>query len=522
MKFTRAVLILAALLAQASGCFLDLFHLCHVSDTFSKAINELPEKAAKAAEETLDHMFNDLLPPAIDKITASAKQLEDQGEKDYELALNATRVQLEAVMTKVVDLAKDLAKDLTKDVEEMVATIEKETLGMVKQIITDIDDKVNKLLSRLENDGKELFCAATGYISVLQQEFASYFQATDCECIQAMLKETPGLVQDCPCSSCFHIGRVYPRCPCNPWSLSFSKWYNRAKYQALKCHLNKVIDWQTWKVDQIVNQLSIIQQAALSFRCLEDMNPGSTINRNFFTNEYTTVSHDILVLRQPVAKHAVMHLPALKSVNMPRAQVQLQDDSFCQGKTMQECLIALMAAMKTSQGALQTAKSDLDDYVRIQDQTEAAEMKLFYKDCPDGWEEATMTKGYVLVGRPDGATAGTQLNTPLSKGELGRVGPHGHSVTDSGHSHTVTDPGHWHDSGMDGGRGSSSEGEHDTSGRNQYNIRTSTERTGIRVNSATSGIHVPSGNVNGLANTDHYPLLYVVVCQKKATNVFTV
>lgn len=67
----------------------------------------------------------------------------------------------------------------------------------------------------------------------------------------------------------------------------------------MKCHLMKPINYNKWTINQIVTQLSIVQQMSLGFRCREDMNPSSTANRNYFTNEYTELTTTILKLQPP-------------------------------------------------------------------------------------------------------------------------------------------------------------------------------------------------------------------------------
>jgi len=285
------LLSLAAALTPSNACFLDLFGVCGGANKIANELDKLPDKIRDAAEELLDHFFNEDLPPAINKLTAAAKSLMDRAEKEYEDAINATRVQLEELAEAIVKDVEDVAKDVTKDVEDIVKLVSKELLKDVSKIIADIDTRVNMLITRLENDGKELFCALTGYIDTFEKQFASLFSHKhDCECTQSMLASNPGLAEDCECSSCFHIGNIYPKCPCKPWGLQFAPgWYNHGKYEYLKCHLYKPINWTTWTVDMIVNQLTIVQEAALSFRCLEDLQPGSTLNRQYFSDEFTNL-----------------------------------------------------------------------------------------------------------------------------------------------------------------------------------------------------------------------------------------
>jgi hypothetical protein len=134
-------------------------------------------------------------------------------------------------------------------------------------------------------------------------------------------------------------------------------WYNQGKYDFLKCHLESAIDWDHWTVDQVVKQLSIVQEAALSFRCLEDMNPGSTGNRDYFTNEYTNITHNILVwTKSPVAIRGL--LPANPLMAISRVRSSQGGGDACQGKTIQECLTQAMAEVQSAREDLQKAKDD--------------------------------------------------------------------------------------------------------------------------------------------------------------------
>ena len=149
------------------------------------------------------------------------------------------------------------------------------------------------------------------------------------------------------------------------------------------------------------------------------------------------------------------------------------------------------------------------------------ELRLFAADAwPTGWAEFNRTQGYLLAGRPDGATAGTQLNRPLEAGEAGRAPPHAHDVTvsDPGHTHaaTVKDPGHDHyrqdnylDSGNPGFYASSISGNHIKPAHDPV----FPNFTGIEVvnNASKSAIDVSiSANDGG----EHLPLVYVLICQK--------
>ena len=72
--------------------------------------------------------------------------------------------------------------------------------------------------------------------------------------------------------------------------------------------------------------------------------------------------------------------------------------------------------------------------------TKTTEIKLVWGTaCPTGWAELEATKGMVLAHVADGGVPATTNNEPpLTKDEIGRVGPHGHDLVDPGHSHTLT------------------------------------------------------------------------------------
>jgi hypothetical protein len=361
-----ATIFLLAAPSPANGCFLDIFGICGGAEAIAQSLDNLPEIVSKAAKQVLDQLFKTDLPPFVDKITAAAEKLVDRGEKDYEKAVNATRDALTQLAKNVVKDCEELAKDVTKDVEEIVQLVMKDALETVQTIIADIDRDVNSLIDRLEKDGSKAFCAAEGYVDDFEKLFSSYFRSQDCECVQAMLKENPGLKQDCKCTSCFNIGGVYPLCTCNPWGLKFAEgWYNKGKYQFAKCHLQKPIDWQKWTVAQIESQLSIIQKMALTFRCIEDIEGGQSLNRDFFSDEFTQVSHTLLVLRNAAADShkKLASTPASTPVYQHAhaiAKAQSGPGGPCEKKTLSECVIQALAELNTAQHDFEQEKKEFE------------------------------------------------------------------------------------------------------------------------------------------------------------------
>ncbi len=166
--------------------------------------------------------------------------------------------------------------------------------------------------------------------------------------------------------------------------------------------------------------------------------------------------------------------------------------------------------------------------------------------CPTGWTELTEANGRYLVGLPAGGTLGTTVGAALTDGENRAVGQHSHAVadpghthtlTDPGHSHSVTDPGHMHDI-TDPGH-SHSYNRVDTAANNwgdnssdqdTYTDRTSTETTGITINTASTGISLLSNTTGvtldsattGISATENEgdvagtnaPYLQLLICKK--------
>merc|ERR1712070_660882 len=121
---------------------------------------------------------------------------------------------------------------------------------------------------------------------------------------------------------------------------------------------------------------------------------------------------------------------------------------------------------------------------------------------------------------PIGGKSGATFNRPFDAGEEGRTPAHSHAVTvtDPGHNHVnvVNDPGHKHtnnimqDNTNTGGPpsrfGNGGDGNH-------YSYDTTTDKTGIVVDSQAAKSSV-SVSIDTNDAGEHYPLVYVLVCQK--------
>merc|ERR1712086_981893 len=523
--------------SAGSGCGMDILGICNAAKTLAPVIDNLPDHIRAAAEAVADRLFNVDLPPAIDKMTAAAKALEDRAEHDYEEALNATSKAVYELAKKALALTEQLAANVTKDVEAVVQEVQTAISQDIDKLFTDIDNSVNKLLTRLEDDGKELFCAVESWMNTFQNTISTYFSAQDCQCVQKMLELNPGIAQDCECTSCFHIAGFYPKCSSKPLGFAFDSYHSKMKYDFLKCHQEKPIDWQTWTVDQILSQLGTLQAAALGFRCLEDMNPGSTIVRDYFSDEYTNISYTIDVWRNTGASQqlnlrqsAPVYHAAAESTNVVAQVTPIVENTHastgadsCAGKTIQQCVTDAMAQLQQAQKALQQAQQQFATSVpplqaAVKDLAIAINpsLQMFnLKSCPTGWREVTSSQGYVLVSRPDGVTPGAHNGQKaLSANETGRVGPHSHAaqVTDNGHSHSVVDPGHSHTvrfgGGQQGNDGSITDGYPGDNG--VYAADAQNAPTGITMDPSQSSITV---DIN--SSTDpHYPLMYMLLCEK--------
>merc|ERR1712187_16786 len=118
--------------------------------------------------------------------------------------------------------------------------------------------------------------------------------------------------------------------------------------------------------NQIENQISIAQEMALSFRCLEDMQPGSTLNRDYFSDEFVNITHTILVLRNTKQeKHqeqrSAYHLRNDRNNGLAQ---WLAAKGSCDGKTLPECVTQALEELETMRQQFQTEEKKLDDTTR--------------------------------------------------------------------------------------------------------------------------------------------------------------
>jgi hypothetical protein len=139
--------------------------------------------------------------------------------------------------------------------------------------------------------------------------------------------------------------------------------------------------------------------------------------------------------------------------------------------------------------------------------------------CPEGWFEPQHLKGRMMTTIPINATSGATFNRPFDAGEQGRTPTHSHdvTVTDPGHNHVqlVNDPGHAHSIVEYWPKGTSGAMLGKVHFANTPETKnTSLSKTGISIESlpAKSAVSV---SVDANEAGEHYPLVYVLVCQKK-------
>jgi hypothetical protein len=167
-------------------------------------------------------------------------------------------------------------------------------------------------------------------------------------------------------------------------------------------------------------------------------------------------------------------------------------------------------------------QKDHEEISALKDQLMPAGALLTFVDgrtvCPKGTTEANITQGMVLVGRPKNGKTGAVFNRPFDAGEIGRGVTHSHdvSVKDPGHTHVgiVNDPGHTHNITYTHFHGGDGRVMYPYAmGPNQEHYPTQQAKTGITVDNlpAKSSIEV---SIDANDAGEHYPLVYVLLCQK--------
>jgi hypothetical protein len=138
--------------------------------------------------------------------------------------------------------------------------------------------------------------------------------------------------------------------------------------------------------------------------------------------------------------------------------------------------------------------------------------------CPEGWAEPAHLKGRMMTTMPIDGKSGSTFHRPFEAGEEGRTPSHSHDVTltDHGHSHEnmVDDPGHRHEvKTFPTGTGELDCGKRHCSAAAR-NLNSTIDKTNIKVESLSAKSAV-SVSIDANDDGEHYPLVYVLICQKE-------
>jgi len=437
-------------------------------DKIEQAGDHLIGKAKQAFEEAMQDLFDKEINPLIDKVNAMILEDADAIKKDVEEVIQQATQEIDAMVDHAAAVAQAL---IDHEIDEIKQKIIDETAAKVNDCVDHFFQGVNNVLQKFYETVVKVNCMVQGDIDKVYEDVYK-------------------LIGN---------GCLLPDACCRQQGLSFKtlKSMGDSQLYGLEvCRRTSDITEKT-PVTELLKAYMDCQIVSKKFYCI-DFGTGSA--RDYFTKEYNAWG----------VKYDFWNHQNIKKVQQGKG---LGFDAPCSSPVdcYQQAIAKLDQARQEIAGKADAAK--LQPLLDMQSQ----QLAIFYGDsCPPGWTESSLTRGFTLVGRPDGGKTGTQLNSPLKAGEKGRVGSHGHAVVDPGHAHSVHDPGHSHQSGMRGGTQGPKGASHDDSGPVDYSIRTSAEATGVSVTGSQTGVTVPVGPASGLDSTDHLPLSYVLVCQKSA------
>lgn len=459
-----------------SGVAWDPFHIgSSIAKKIEKAGDHLIGNAKAAFEEAMQTVIDQDINPLVDKVNAMI--LEDAGavKQDVEdVVANATR-EIEGLIDHAAFVAQSLMDHEIQEIEDKIID---EAAAKVNACTDHFFQGLDGVLQHLYTVVKKINCMVQGDIDKVYEDVYKLI-GTGC---------------------------VLPDKCCREGGVAFKSLKAMGDSQLYALEICRRTSGLTPATSTTEMQKAYVdaQIIAKKFYCI-DYGTGSA--RDYFTKEYNKwgVKYDFW-------SHQDARGGGVDIVNSKTGTPLRDDPCGSPVDCYQQAIAKLEQARKEISD--KADRSSVDPLIAMQKE----ELKLFHGDaCPDGWTESPLTKGYLLVGRPDGAKSGMQLNSPLANGEKGRVGAHGHSVDDPGHGHAVIDPGHTHASGMHGGSSGPRSASHDYSGHIAYTINTESSLTGISLARATTGIAIPASVVSGLDSTDHYPLSYVLVCQQQAS-----
>lgn len=448
---------------------------------------------AKAAfEAAMADLFDNKIGPMIDKVNAMVLEDAEAIKKDVEEVIATT----EKAIDDMIDHAAAVAQQLIDhEIEEIKEKIIDETAAKVEECEDHFFQGVNNVLQQFYAAVVKINCMAQGDIDRVYEDV---YKLIGSGCLL-------------PDTCCFQQGVQFK---------TLKNMGDSQLYGLDVCRRTSGLSPST-PVSDLIKAYMDCQIIAKKFYCI-DFGTGSA--RDFFTKEYNRWGVEYELWNHPV--HRIERLQRDHSaISMPR-QPQPLHKSVSLGSsddpppcaTPVECYQLAIQKLNEARQEI-TNKADISVVQPLLDM-QAQQLTLFHgEQCPPGWVESKLTSGYMLVGRPTGGKVGTQLNTPLTAGEAGRVGPHGHNVADPGHNHGVHDPGHTHASGMKGGTSGGVGSDHDQQGAIDYDINTLAATTGISLAASGTGVSVPVANVLGVGVADYYPQSYVLICEKSSLAV---
>jgi hypothetical protein len=217
--------------------------------------------------------------------------------------------------------------------------------------------------------------------------------------------------------------------------------------------------------------------------------------------------------KQKTAKQNLMKLLMLVAIQMKLVALTIVIFATADA-SMEERVRALeegMEKMSAKNAALEADNA-------VMKASTAGELKIFVDGrtvCPEGTAEPNITQGMMLVGRPKNGKTGAVFNRPFDAGEIGRTAAHSHAVSvhDPGHNHVniVNDPGHSHDYIEDTPGGAVGNINGGNAGGSHQNTNNSKTHIVVDTLPAKSSIEV---SIDANDAGEHYPLVYVLICQK--------
>ena len=489
-----------------NGCaWWDVLQLCQAitapADDMIDRIDGLTQDAKNAAKEVIDDLMNKL-GSVMEKAEAAALKIMQHAKQDAEELIKSVTDAINGIVNNIISKLRTMIGKTVSEVKAALIAV----IGDVSKLVNTIFDRLDNTLHQVEQTIYQTLCTVEGMEKhlerfvddILHNSMAKTY--SDCDCMhQAAAAWKDSCTASCTCKkSLFSHSYACPLCYLSSWELNDQ---DHKLFSALKCKTMKEVEAgvaANWTASKIVTELASIEELAYQEHCSHY----SSSFADHFLNEALNLTKLISTWAPPsevtmraltvqVLSHAKAEVAAsidqqelLRMLQRQDKRLQQQDEVIAHQQrqldrvllhtlptdhvhtinahgqnipndcgTPFECWTKAMAALQTAEAMVKDAENRTNAAEEALEKATAGlkdELKLFHGNtCPDGWVESSLTKGYLLVGRPQNGTSGTQLNHALTKDEHSRVGPHSHdvSITDSGHSHGIDDPGHSHRQG---------------------------------------------------------------------------